>query len=51
MNLEAVTIQDCLDMQQRKGVDTILAAGHVLGFEEANGRDKATPKKETFPQE
>ena len=34
MNLEAVTIQDCLDMQRRKGMDTILVASHVMGFED-----------------
>lgn len=49
MNLEAVTVQDCLDMRQRKGMATILAAGHVVGFEEADRKNKSTPEKETSP--
>lgn len=51
MNLEAVTIQDCLDMQRRKGIDTILVAGHVMGFEKEIGSDKEPVQTKRFPVE
>lgn len=33
MNLENVTIQDCLDMYNMKGNITIINDGKVVGFE------------------
>ncbi len=51
MNLEAVTIQDCLDMQRRKGMDTILVASHVMGFEKEIGSDKELVQTKRFPVE
>lgn len=33
MNLEAVTIQDCIDMYEKKGLCAIINSGKVVGFE------------------
>ena len=51
MNLEAVTVQDCLDMRQRKGMATILAAGHVMSFENEIGSDKEPVQTKSIPVE
>ena len=32
MSWEAVTIQDCIDMYERKGLGTELGSGRVMGF-------------------
>ena len=32
MNYEVVTIQDCLDMHEKKGQAVILENGQVIGF-------------------
>lgn len=34
MNLETVTLQDCIDMYQTKGRYTIINDGKVTGFKE-----------------
>lgn len=34
MNLQIVTIQDCIDMYQFKGQSTIINDGEVVGFEQ-----------------
>lgn len=31
--LEFVTIQDCIDMKEKKGYTVYISAGEVLGFE------------------
>lgn len=40
MNLEAVTIQDCIDMYDLKKQCTILNDGNVIGFK---GMEKENP--------
>lgn len=32
MNLEVITIQDCLDMYEKKGQSIIINDGKVVGF-------------------
>lgn len=32
MNLEAVTLQDCLDMYEKKGYATVIDDGKILCF-------------------
>lgn len=32
MNLEVITIQDCIDMYEKKGQATIINDGKVVGF-------------------
>lgn len=32
MNLEAITIQDCIDMYEKKGQSIIINDGKVFGF-------------------
>ena len=34
MNLEAVTLQDCLDLYKMKGRRTIISDGKIIGFTE-----------------
>lgn len=31
--LEFVTIQDCIDMKEKKGYTVVIADGEILGFE------------------
>lgn len=38
-------------MQQRKGIDTILVAGHVMGFEKEIGSGKEPVRTKRFPVE
>lgn len=40
MNLEQVTIQDCLDMQEKLGKAVVLEDGQVTGFVEITGSGK-----------
>jgi hypothetical protein len=37
MNMDAITIQDCLAMNDILGKATIINDGHVVGFEKENG--------------
>lgn len=32
MNLDAVTIQDCIEMAEKKGKYVVIKAGHIEGF-------------------
>lgn len=32
MNLEVITIQDCIDMYDKKGQSTIINDGKIVGF-------------------
>ncbi len=32
MNLDAITIQDCLDMYEKKGRAAVIEDGKILGF-------------------
>lgn len=34
MNMESITIEDCLDMHYRKGKETIINDGKIIGFQE-----------------
>ena len=33
MNTESITIEDCLDMHEKKGQTTIINDGKIIGFE------------------
>lgn len=33
MNLEVITIQDCIDMFEKKGMSVIINDGKIVGFE------------------
>lgn len=35
MNTESITIEDCLDMYEKKGQATIINDGKIIGFEKA----------------
>lgn len=37
LNHEAITIDDCLDMSEKKGQATVIVAGQVVGFEKEGG--------------
>ncbi len=37
MNLEAVTVQDCIEMHDYKGLTAVLNDGRVLGFRAEKG--------------
>lgn len=37
LNHEAITIDDCLDMYQKKGQATVIHNGHVIGFIKEGG--------------
>ncbi len=32
MNLEAITLQDCIDMYEKKGQTVVTSNGEVIGF-------------------
>lgn len=34
MNMDVITVQDCIDMHEKKGQATVINDGIVLGFEE-----------------
>lgn len=38
MSLENVTIQDCLDMEEKKGKVTVINDGQVVGFVKEDAR-------------
>lgn len=33
MNIEKITLEDCLDLYEKKGIVTILKDGKVIGFQ------------------
>ena len=37
MNLETVTIEDCIEAYEKKGMVAIINDGKLLGFEEKEG--------------
>lgn len=37
--LEFVTIQDCIDMKEKKGYTVYISAGEVLGFESEDNKE------------
>ena len=34
MNMKAITLQDCIDMYEKKGQAAVITDGQVLGFEQ-----------------
>lgn len=34
MNMKAITLQDCIDMYEKKGQAAVINDGQVLGFEQ-----------------
>ena len=34
MNLSAVTVEDCIDLYEKKGKETIINDGEIVGFAE-----------------
>lgn len=34
MNLSAVTVEDCIDLYEKKGKETIISDGEIVGFTE-----------------
>lgn len=34
MNMENITVQDCIDMYEKKGQAAVINDGQVLGFEQ-----------------
>lgn len=41
VNFETITVQDCVDMYERKGATTIINDGSVAGFFFGEGEEKA----------
>jgi len=37
MNMDAITLEDCMDMFEKLGKTTIIISGHVIGFQKESG--------------
>lgn len=42
MNHEAITIDDCIDMSEKKGQATVIEHGQVIRFEKEGGKHSET---------